>query len=56
MNMEIAAMSVSMNSARLAQNVDVAILKKAMDTESAAAETMLEMLPPPSGHLLDVLA
>lgn len=56
MNMEIAAMSVNMSSAKLSQDVSVAVLKKAMDSESFAAEAMIEMLPPPSGHMLDVLA
>ena len=56
MDMDIAAMSVSMSSAKLSQDVGVAVLKKAMASESSAAETMLEMLPPPSGHILDVLA
>lgn len=60
--MDIAALSMSMSSASLAQSVGVSVTKKAMDGQEAAAQALLQSLeqanptPPRSGHLLDVRA
>ncbi len=53
--MDIAAMSMSMHSAQLMQNVSLSVTKNAMETQEVAMQGLLEMLPP-SNHIIDVLA
>lgn len=53
--MDIAAMSMDISAARLAQNVEIAMMKKTMDTQEVAAQTLLKMLPP-SPYNFDVRA
>ena len=54
----IAAASVYMHQGRIRQSVDIAVTKKAMDTQEAAAlkllESFAEMVPPSDGHVLDI--
>lgn len=52
----IASMSMAMSQASLAQNVQVSVLKKTMDSQEAQALSLVEMMAPPSGHLLDTYA
>ncbi|MBR3622619.1 MAG: YjfB family protein [Selenomonadaceae bacterium] len=56
-DMTIAALSVSMNEARTAQNFSVGVLKMAMETEEAAMNEMMEGLADPNlGVNVDVMA
>ncbi len=53
----IAAASVNMYQSQTQQSVDVAMIKKAMDVQEAAAANLIETLkePVPSfGYLLDI--
>lgn len=54
--MDIAAMSMDLSAARLAQSVEISMMKKTMSMEETAVETMMEMLPPPSNHIIDTYA
>lgn len=57
MDMSIAAMSVSMNEARVAQDFSVGVMKMAMDTEMAAMNEMMEGLVDPNlGQNVDIMA
>ncbi|MDR1245651.1 MAG: YjfB family protein [Clostridiales Family XIII bacterium] len=60
----IAAMSMSLSQMKLAQSVDLAMMRKVMDLQQQSVEQMLNMadavdtaaaVAPPSEHLLDVL-
>lgn len=56
---DIAAMSITMNTARLQQSASIAVAEKAMDSQDLALETMQEMMPqmmPVKGHLIDTYA
>ncbi|MBO6179122.1 MAG: YjfB family protein [Selenomonadaceae bacterium] len=56
-DMAIAALSVSMNEARTAQNFSVGVLKMAMETEEAAMSEMMEGLTDPNlGVNVDIMA
>lgn len=44
LTMSIAAMSVDMNSTRAVQDMSMAIMKMAMNSETAAVENMLESI------------
>lgn len=55
--MDIAALSMAMHQSELMQAVEISTMKKAMDGQEVQAQALLEMMnqiPPPSGHLLDV--
>ncbi len=56
----IAAQSMSMNAAAVAQQYSVSVAKKVMDSQELAAQELLEMLPQqpqiPMGQYLDVYA
>ena len=59
--MDIAAMGVSLSSARLGLDISFAVAVKAMDAVEASGEAIVDMLEsvqmmPPSNHILDVLA
>lgn len=59
--MDIAAMGVSLSSARLGLDISFAVAGKAMDAVEASGEAIVDMLEsvqmmPPSNHILDVLA
>lgn len=60
--MDIAALSMEMSSASLGQAVSVAVTKKAMDGQEAAAVELIKQLeqanpaPPRDGHLLNLRA
>ena len=43
--MDIAAMSMSLSAARLAESYSIKLAKQTMDMERLAAQEMLEMLP-----------
>ncbi len=51
----IAAASMSMSAAKFAQQVDIAVTKKAMDTEELALQELTKMLEP-SPYLVDIRA
>lgn len=56
----IAGASVSLSSAELMQQYSVSVTKKAMDTQEAMAQKVLEMLPqqvaPAKGQYIDTYA
>ncbi|WP_081707554.1 YjfB family protein [Bacillus massiliigorillae] len=54
--MDIAALSISLNQAQLAQNVGIALTKKAMDTSEQNVTMLLEtMTPHPTlGNSIDI--
>ena len=56
----IAGMATSLNSAELMQQYSVSVTKKAMDTQEAMAQKILEMLPqqaaPAKGQYIDTYA
>lgn len=57
LTMSIASASMSMSQAELQQNASVSILKKAMDSQEAAMETLMEGVAeaaPPSEHIIDI--
>lgn len=54
MDFGIAAASMAISQTQLQQAVTLSVTKKAMDTQEAQATALLEMLPPPSEHLIDV--
>ncbi len=57
MDMSIAAMSVSMNEAKVQQDFSVGVMKMAMDTEMAAMNEMMEGLVDPNlGQNIDIMA
>ncbi|CAI9395140.1 YjfB family protein [Niallia sp. Sow4_A1] len=45
--MDIAALSIGMNQARLSQNVGIALTKKAMNTAEQNSDQLLKMLEAP---------
>lgn len=59
---DIAAMSMSMNTAALQQSYSVAMAKNVMETQEEMATNILEMLPqqqmptPPLGQYIDTYA
>lgn len=54
----IAAMSMSMSAASIAQDYSIGVAKKAMESTELAAQELLEMLPetPPMGQFIDTYA
>ena len=56
----IAAMSMGMSASTIANNYDIAITKKMMDTEELAAQELMKMLEavpsPAKGQYIDVYA
>lgn len=54
--MDIAALSIGMSGAKLQQAAGLMVLKKAMDQGAMSSASLLEIMPPPSGHRLDVRA
>ncbi len=60
--MDIAAMGMSLSSAKLGLDISFAVAGKAMDTVEASGEAIVDMLEnvsqmmPPSNHIIDVLA
>ncbi|MEG1874440.1 MAG: YjfB family protein [Angelakisella sp.] len=57
--MDIAAMSIAMNAAKLQQAASLAMVKKTMNLQEQAMGGLIEMMqqtPPPSQHRLDVRA
>ncbi len=57
MDMSIAAMSVSMNEAKVQQDFSVGVMKMAMDTEMAAMNEIMEGLVDPNlGQNIDIMA
>lgn len=57
MDMSIAALSVSMNEAKVQQDFNVGVMKMAMDTEMAAMNEMMEGLVDPNlGQNIDIMA
>lgn len=54
--MDIAALSMNLHASQLSQNVGIAMVKKTMEVQEASMENLVEMLPPPSNHIIDVLA
>ena len=56
LEMDIAATSVDMNLARVQQNFEIAVLKKAMETDTEMVEETLQIMHPTLGHNVDVLA
>ena len=56
----IAGMATSLNSAELMQQYSLSVAKKAMDTQEAMAQKILEMLPqqvaPAKGQYIDTYA
>ncbi len=59
MNMAIAALSVDMSAAKVQQELGISVLKMAMETNTSAAEEILEVvesLDPALGNNLDVTA
>lgn len=55
MAMSIASAAMSLSQAKLAQQYDIAVQKKAMDTQELALQELTEMLPP-SPYNIDVYA
>lgn len=55
---DIAMASMSVSSARMQVSASMAVAKSAMNTQEAAAEQLLEMLPstPGLGQFVDVMA
>lgn len=51
----IAAASMSMSAAKFAQQVDISVTKKAMETEELALQELTQMLQP-SPYLVDIRA
>ncbi|MDR1573446.1 MAG: YjfB family protein [Clostridiales Family XIII bacterium] len=60
----IAAMSMSLSQMKLAQSVDLTMMRKVMDLQQQSVEQLLDIaeaaqpdaaVAPPSEHLLDVL-
>jgi hypothetical protein len=48
----IASIATSLQSARTTQEVSIAVLKKALDTEAAGAAALLQAIPPaPAANL-----
>ena len=56
LEMDVAATSVDMNLARVQQNFEIAVLKKAMETDTEMVEETLQIMHPTLGHNVDVLA
>ena len=54
----IAATAMSLSAAKLSVDYSTAVTKKAMETQEAAAQQLLEMLPqqPPLGKYIDTYA
>lgn len=53
--------SVTLAQTQTSQQIDIAVLKKAMEIQATAAQALLQALPPPTpsgslGQLLDVRA
>ncbi len=53
--MDIAALSMDLSAARVAQSLQLSMMKETMNMEELAAETIMEMLPP-SNHIIDTYA
>lgn len=53
--MDIAALSMNMNAAKLSQDVGLAMVKKTMEVQEASVENLIQMMPP-SNHIIDVTA
>ena len=57
---QIAAMSMNMSAATVAQNYSIAITKKTMESQELAAQELLQMMPetpaPAKGQYIDVYA
>ena len=57
---QIAAMSMNMSAATVAQNYSIAITKKTMESQELAAQELLKMLPetpaPAKGQYIDTYA
>lgn len=60
LSMQIAALSMSMKSVETATQLDVAMLKQAMETQEASLDALLNMtsvsLDPALGHMIDSYA
>ncbi len=60
MQTSIAAMSMNIGQANLQSAINVSLMKKTMNQEEANAmqliESMAAAVPPPSNHIIDVLA
>ncbi len=54
--MDIAALSMDLSAARVAQSLHLSMMKESMNMEELAAQTIMEMLPPPSNHIIDTYA
>lgn len=60
--MDIAAMSMSLSSAKLQMSASVSVTKKIMDQQQVQAEGLMKLMEgasvpiPPSEHILDVKA
>lgn len=52
----IAAASMNISQAKVAQSVQISVMKKVMDTQEVQLQALEKMLPPPSGHIIDVYA
>lgn len=54
----IAATAMSLSAAKLSVDYSTAVTKKAMDSQEAAVQQLLEMLPeqPPMGQYIDTYA
>ena len=52
----IAAASMAISQAQLAQAVSLSVTKKVMDSQEMQAQALMQMLPPPSDHIIDVYA
>ena len=60
LSMQIAAMSMSMQSVQYANQLDIAMLKQSMETQKASVDALLNMasvsLDPSLGHMIDSYA
>jgi hypothetical protein len=60
LTMSIASLSTQISQSNLSQAVDIAMMKKTMETQEASAENLIQMLssavPPSFGHKIDVRA
>lgn len=60
MQSSIAAMSMNISQANIQSAMNISLMKKTMDQQEASAmqliESMAAAVPPPSNHIIDVLA
>lgn len=60
MQSSIAAMSMNISQANIQSAMNISLMKKTMDQQEASAmqliESMVAAVPPPSNHIIDVLA